>query len=335
MKNKNNILSLSIWIFLIILAATWLYMMKLKPGPVPKVFSGKSSSANLANTPSAKKVALPIAELEEKVLPSQGVVLPVIWGDLGAKLVKSGVIDQDKFEALYRQRGVFSPEYKNLLLGSNNGKLTITKSNSGYLLNLFWALGLANENPILNTSEMTSSAHGGPQNLAAVGGWTIARGNAMNYYGRYKFLKLSTTQQARVDTVSRGIYRPCCGNSAHFPGCNHGMGMLGFLELMASQGVSEQNMWKAALTVNSYWFPSTYMTIATYMNNNGVDWSKVSPQEVLGRDYSSASGYARIAAQTVTPQQSGGDGSGCGVSAGGSAPAAAQAPVQQQQGCGI
>jgi len=331
MKNKK-IFSISVWIFFIILAGVWLYMMKLKPGTESevKVFPSKVSAT--------KKVAQPIPGLAEKVLPSQGVVLPVTWGNLGAKLVKAGVIDQNKFEALYRRRGTFSAEYKKLLLGNNNGKLRITKSNSGYLLNLFWALGLANKNPILD--EMANSANGRTGKFASTGGWTIAKGNAMKYYGRYKFLNLTAAQQARVDKVSSGIYRPCCGNSAHFPGCNHGMGMLAFIELMASQGVSEQNMWQAALTVNSYWFPSTYMTIATYMNNNGVDWNKVSPQEVLGRNYSSSRGYARISAQTATPQQSGGSGSGCGVSAGGGA---TQAPVQpapqpqaqQQQGCGI
>ena len=73
----------------------------------------------------------------------------------------------------------------------------------------------------------------------------------MDHYSRHTLIKLTQKQQALVDTVSRGIYRPCCGNSAHFPDCNHGMAMLGLLERMASQGASEQDMWKAALTVNS------------------------------------------------------------------------------------
>ena len=87
----------------------------------------------------------------------------------------------------------------------------------------------------------------------------------MDHYNRHIFFKLTPEQQALVDKVSRGIYRPCCNNSTHFPDCNHGMAMLGFLELMASQGVSEQDMWKAALAVNSYWFPDTYINIATYI----------------------------------------------------------------------
>ena len=84
----------------------------------------------------------------EKVLSSEGVILPVAWGDLGAKLVNSGVIDADKMSAMYEQREGFTKEYRDLLLGQDGEKLKITPENSGYLLNLFWALGLASKNPI-------------------------------------------------------------------------------------------------------------------------------------------------------------------------------------------
>ena len=59
----------------------------------------------------------------------------------------------------------------------------------------------------------------------------------MNHYSMHRFIVLTPEQQALVEKVSKGIYRPCCGNSVYFPDCNHGMAMLGLLELMASQGV--------------------------------------------------------------------------------------------------
>jgi len=269
--------------------------------------------------------------LEEAVLPSEGVVLPVVWGNLGAQLVDSGTIDADKFKAIYEQRGAFTDEYKNLLLGENNGKIKINSENSGYMLNMFWALGLANKNAILENGEMTNPAYGGAGNFASTGGWTIAKGNPMDHYSRHTLIALTATQQALVDKISRGIYRPCCGNSTYFPDCNHGMAMLGLLELMASQGVSEQDMWKTALAVNSYWFPDTYLTIATYMKGKGVEWKDVNPQEVLGADYSSGQGYAKIVAQVTVPNSSRSAG-GCGVDAG--APISTPAP-KQQSGCGV
>jgi len=233
---------------------------------------------------------------------ANGIVLPVTWGDLGSRIVSAGVIDAVKFKAIYGEREVLD----------NDGKLKITNENAGYLLNLFWALGLASKNPILESGEMTNPKYRGAGNFASTGGWTIAQSNAMNHYSRHIFFDLTPEQQTLVDKVSRGIYRPCCGNSTHFPDCNHGMAMLGLLELMASQGVNEEEMWKTALAVNSYWFPDTYLTIAAYMKGKGVDWKDVNPQEMLGVDYSSAQGYAKIAAQVALPSQQG-SGSSCGV----------------------
>ena len=236
-----------------------------------------------------------------------------MWGDLGAKMVEVGAIDPDKMEALYKDRGGFPPEFQKMLEKNANEKVVITNSNAGYLLNLFWALGLANKNPILeDTSEMMNPSYGGAGNFASTGGWTLAKRDAMEHYGMHTLVSLTKEQQTLVDRVSRNIFRPCCGNSTHFPDCNHGMAMLGLLELMASQGVSEQDMYKTALAVNSYWFPDTYLTIATYMQQKGIDWKDVSPKEILSADYSSGSGYANISSKVIQSQQRGGGGS-CGA----------------------
>lgn len=288
------------------------------------------SSQNFAKKTSVQKIQTQVSTLEESVLPTTGVTLPVTWGNLGTQLVSTGTIDADKFKAIYENRGTFTDEYRNLLLGENNGKIKIkiNSENSGYILNLFWALGLGNKNAILENGPMMDPKYGGAGNFASTGGWTIAKGNAMNHYSQHVFFSLTSEQQALVERVAKNIYRPCCGNSTYFPDCNHGMAMLGLLELMASQGVSEQDMWKTALAVNSYWFPDTYLTIATYMKNGGVEWKDVNPQEILGANYSSGQGFAQIASQVTQPVQKGG-GSGCGVGA--------EAPVQQRQqsGCGV
>lgn len=315
---KDRILSASILISSIILGGALIYTLGPKSG------AGQGASASGPQTP--------LSELEGKVLPAKGVTLPVVWGDLGAKLVDAGVIDADKFKSIYEQRGQFTEEYRKLLLDQNNGKLKITKENSGYILNLFWALGLANKNEILEKGEMADPQYGGAGGFASTGGWTIAKGGAMEHYSKHVFFDLTPEQQALVDKVSRGIYRPCCGNSVHFPDCNHGMAMLGLLELMASQGASEQDMWDTALTVNSYWFPNNYLTIATYMKDKGIDWKNVNPQEMLSSEYSSSRGYANIASQVTQPNSQNAGGSGCGL---GDAGASAPAPQSQQTGCGI
>src|SRR3989344_6369017 len=165
---------------------------------------------------------------------------------------------------------------------------------------------------------MMNPAYGGAGGFASTGGWTLARGpstgsgqgDAMEHYNMHSLVTVTPERQALVEKVSKNISRPCCGNSTHFPDCNHGIAMLSLLEILASQGVGEDEMYKAALAVNSYWFPDTYQTIAVYMQQKGIAWENVSPKEVLGVDYSSASGFARVAAEAA-PR--GGSGASCGV----------------------
>ena len=321
-KEKNNPYAIPFAIVIAgaMLSGSWLYISQNPPNKISEEKNQKIATAQNVS----------VSALEEAVLPSVGVILPVSWGDLGAKLVSVGAIDEVRFKALYDERGQFPEEYKSLLVGNNADKLKITKDNAGYLLNLFWALGLASKNPVLDSGEMANPRYGGAGNFASTGGWTMAQGNPMDHYSRHKFFNLMPEQQALVEKISKGIYRPCCNNSTHFPDCNHGMAMLGLLELMASQGVSEQEMWQAALAVNSYWFPDTYLTIATYMKNKSVEWKDVKPEEILGVNYSSGSGYQKIASQVViTPSNS--QGGGCDVSAGQSV----SVPQQKQSGCGI
>ena len=272
--------------------------------PLSIISAGIIIAVSLTASPPQK---MSPASLQESVLPSSGVTLPITWGDLGAQLVEVGAIDPIKLEGLYKDRGGFPAEYQKMLEKNANEKIVITSSNAGYLLNLFWALGLANKNSILE-DEMMNPAYKGAGNFASTGGWTLARGDAMNHYNMHELIVLTSGQQTLVDRVSRNIYRPCCGNSTHFPDCNHGMAMLGLLELMASQGVNEQDMYKIALAVNSYWFPETYLTIATYMQQKGIEWKDVSPEEMLSANYSSSSGYQNISSQITLPEakQSGG-----------------------------
>ena len=273
-------------------------------------FQLRPSLAKLLGLPETLE-ARETAKFEKAVLPPEGVVLPVKWGDLGAQMIKAGVIDADKFEDVYKNKGGLDEETQRLLYDSDNGNIKITKENSGVLLNLLWALGLGNKNTILEKGPMSDKKYGGADGFASTGGWTLAKGNTMNHYSKHKFISLTLEQQKIVEIVSGNIYRPCCGNSTYFPDCNHGMAMLGLLELMASQGVNEADMYKVALVVNSYWFPETYANLAKYFDSEGTPWKKVDPKEVLGVDYSSSSGYRNILNKIRPIQQK--NGGSCGV----------------------
>jgi len=279
-------------------------------------FRGNSANASLpasVQNNSNVTVANPDAgKLAEAVVPSAGLTLPIKWGDLGKQLVKKGVIDRDQFVALYKDRLGFGPDELKMLDGEDNGNVVITPDNAGVILNLLWALGLGNKNSILENGPMTDAQYGGAGRFASTGGWSLAKGNAMDHYSKYPFIKLNKDQQAIVERVSKGIFRPCCNNSTYFPDCNHGMAMLALLQMMASQGVSENDMYKVALQVNSYWFPDTYLTLAKYEASKNIAWENVDAKEMLSAQYSSASGYRQIRSQVQGVPTSGGGG-GCGV----------------------
>lgn len=257
-------------------------------------------------------VAEDTTALEASVLPSEGFELPVAWKDYGKQLSDKGVIDQQKFEALYSKRGGLSEEERKLLSGADNGKLKITSENSAVILNLLWAFGLGNKNQILEKGPMTDKNYGGAERFASTGGWTLSKDKAMNYYSKYAFVTLTDEQQAAVERVSQNIYRPCCNNSTYFPDCNHGMAMLGLLELLASQGVLEDEMYRVALEVNSFWFPQTYLTLAKYFKEKGVDWKNTDAKLLLSKEYSSSSGYKQVLTEINPVEQNRGGGS-CGV----------------------
>ncbi len=260
------------------------------------------------------------AALEKTVLPATGVALPVVWGNLGKQLVDAGVVDMVKLDALYAARGGLPQDMKSFLDGGEKENIIITQENAGTLLNLLWALGLSNKNRILDTGPMRDPRYGGAGNFASTGGWTLADSGAMSHYGAHSFVTLTADEQALAERVAKNIYRPCCDNPTYFPDCNHGMAMLGLLELMASQDATETQMYQAAFAANSYWFPNEYMNIARYLERKGIAWNSVEPKDLLGANVSSASAYRQIVAELESSQHESsqnssqnGSSNGCGV----------------------
>jgi len=303
-KDTSKLSVLNIVLTVLVIIALWLLFLNNSQN----LSKNKAYSNNKVQSVSKNEAQL---SLEKEVLPDS-LTLPFKWGSLGKQMIKTGVIDPISFEKLYEARGGLDEETKKLLYGTDNGNLVITPQNSGIILNLLWAFGFGNKNPILENGPMTDPKYGGdPSRFASTGGWTLAKGNQMLHYSAHKFINLGEEEQKKVERVSKNIYRPCCNNSTYFPDCNHGMAMLGLLELLAANGASEDEMYKIALQVNAYWFPDTYLTIAQYLKSKGINFKDANPKEILGFNYSSASGFQKIVRE-ITPVQYQGGGS-CGV----------------------
>lgn len=248
--------------------------------------------------------------LQSQVILEEGIDLPIAWGEIGRKMIDEGVIDLPAFDKLYANKTGWSEE-STLLKENINQKIKITKKNESILLNIFWAFGLGNKNAILDNGPMTDPSYNGAGSFASTGGWTLAKGEAMNHYSKHEFVKLTADQQKLVEAISKNIYRPCCNNSTYFPDCNHGMAMLGLIELLAANDQNEEEIYRIALQVNSYWFPSQYLTIAQYFKEHDTNWSEVNPKEILGKKYSSSSGFSATARKIKSRPKSGGG--SCGI----------------------
>ncbi len=259
----------------------------------------------------AKKDTQNLVNIENKVINKNGFKLKISWGSLGKQMIADGVIDEKKLAQSLTGKDQLTKEDEKYFDGSNQAVI-LNEQNSHFWLNVLWGLGLANKNKLLDSGDMQTS--GNPANFASTGGYTLGQLDAMTYYSKYSYVQLSDTQQKEVEKIAGGIYRPCCGNSAAFPDCNHGMAMLGLIELMVSQNASEQDIYDAALAVNEYWFPQTYFSIAYHFEKLGKDYSKISAQEILSSDYSSAEGNKKVQQETIGvtwPNQS--SGGGCGA----------------------
>ncbi len=256
--------------------------------------------------------------LGEQVNPPEGYTLQVSFGNVGPQLLSSGAIDHDAFVQLYEQanRPLDGNQLAILEQGSET-QVVLNKQNAYFLLNFFWALGLVNHNTILTEGPMAQNGQGQIGRFASTGGWTVGTKPATELYASAPIVTLTAAQQTRLEEVTTQVYRPCCNNPTHFPDCNHGMAMLGLLELMASQNASTQEMFAGAKYANAFWYPNQYIELAQFFKSaQNTDFADVDGQELVGLNYSSGSGFNAVhewLANSGQLPQSPENGSSCGV----------------------
>jgi hypothetical protein len=235
-------------------------------------------------------------------------------------MLEMGVIDEQKFADTYKQAGQpLSEEHLNILRKGSNSKIKITPENSYFLLNLFWAFGLANQSKVLSEGDMVKDGGlEGAAGYASTGGWTLTKsGNAMDYYSKKAIVPMTEDQEKLVKEVAENSFRPCCGNSTAFPDCNHGMALLGIYELMAANGATQSEMYEAGKYISSYWFPTNAFDAALYFKEKeNKDFADVDGKTFLSNDVFSAFGAQNVKKWLVDngiQEEPPAQGGGCGV----------------------
>jgi hypothetical protein len=194
--------------------------------------------------------------------------------------------------------------------------MRLTPATAAYFVNLLWPLGLSNYMAGNQTSPINGDSL---DNFASTGGWTLgAADKGGDYFNAFPIVPLTPQQEYLVIDLAKSTYRPCCDNSTFFQDCNHGSALLGVLQLGASQGLSKEQLYEAALAFNSFWFPDTYVKTALYFKVfKQTDWRDVDPEQIMGFDYSALSSWRRnvekplAGVSDLIPPPEGG--AGCGV----------------------
>ncbi len=270
-------------------------------------YGNKSATNTIVNQSSAtNKTAI----LLSGIFPTQGFKTSVKLNNIVPELVSSGAINLTKVKELYGAN--LTQQEIDILTKPSYTNLTLNSSNANFYLLIFWAIGISNKNTILDNF----SAQANVSNLASVGGWTLGtNASGIAYFNRLQLVNLTPLEQNEMYDVATHAYRPCCNNPTSFPDCNHGAALLALTELGASEGLNESQLYTLDLQAQTLWFPSYYATTALELNYKNVSyWNN--PKLVLGRNYSSASGWYYDSYQPLKTNNqlpSAGQAAACGV----------------------
>ena len=275
--------------------------------------SGKPAPAQPVsnNTTGAHKIDY--SSIIKQVYPTQGFVLPAKWDGAPKQLADSGALNLSFVaNALSNANQSLTKNELEVLNGTGDSNVTLNKSSALFTLYVLWALGINNKNPIISNGPIMNYG-GSPYNLASTGGYGPL---GKLQLGNLSIITLNSSEQKMVEATASNTYRPCCNNPAMFPDCNHGAAQLGLIELMASQGKNQTQIYDALKEFNSFYYPQQYLDVAilfSYTQNKA--WDEVPANVVLGYNFSSASGYYEVynvlSNDNVLPKVSGGPGGSC------------------------
>ena len=238
----------------------------------------------LQRQPRDKKYPL-FDEATANVIPPAGYQSRIALGDCMIKLVRRGVISRDKFRQLAKVNGKMPPELATVLKRPSGDPIRLTQQNAFHYVNLLWPVGLANQ---LDSNKQSPVAGPDLAGFASTAGWNLGKAPQGGvYFNKFPIVELKPGEEALAVRVAKSTYRPCCNNSTFFQDCNHGSALFGVLQLGASQGLTEEQLYREALAFNSFWFPDYYIRTALYFKvMRKTEWRDIDARTVMAADFS-------------------------------------------------
>lgn len=226
-------------------------------------------------------------EATASVIPPTGYQSRIALKNCIINLVRHGVISRDKYRSLQKNSGPVPSELSTVLKKPSNGSIRLTRKNANHYVNLLWAAGLSNRMDSNRESPLV-----GPDlpSFASTGGWNLGKApEGSVYFNKFPIIALNPEAEGLAVRVAKTTYRPCCNNSTFFQDCNHGSALFAVLQLGASQGLNEDQLYREALAFNSFWFPDYYIRTALYFKViRKMDWPEVDARMVMGPHFSAA-----------------------------------------------
>lgn len=232
-------------------------------------------------------------EAGASVIPPTGFQSRIALKDSILKLIQNGVIDRGKYFALRRGAGPMPDELSRVLSEPSNQPIHLTSRNANDYVDLLWPLGLANRMAANFAGPFGRSLS--TSRFASTAGWTLGeQQDGSGYFSKYPIVEMTPGAEELAVRVAKSTFRPGCNNPTFFQDCNHGSALLGVLELGASQGLDEEELYREALAYNSFWFPDYYIRTALYFKVvRKTDWRDVDPKIVMGSDFSALGPWQR------------------------------------------
>src|SRR3989344_4916739 len=158
-------------------------------------------TASVSPTP-AKTVD--VTSVAEDVLPTEGYITAVSWGDTGTQLIKTGAIDLTKYRETFKNSEKELSEFT-IFNAATPQKIRISEGNARFIVNTLWALGLVNKSIVLDEGPMKTV--GKTANFASTGGWTLGVKDPMKLYSSATIVPLSPEEQQAVKRIAENVYR--------------------------------------------------------------------------------------------------------------------------------
>ncbi len=318
-RNKDNIKNVKYLIGILIVAfvlipAFYYSSITKNHSPSSNIKNMTSSNTN-GSTQIQNSNTINLTILSGQISPKTGYTLPFKWGNSIKVLVQTGALNVSNLTIILNSSGQpITFTEKEILNGTYNGYIQFNSTNTEFVQIVLWALGINNNNTIINEGPIINSSAQISNEIRNNSTNSTLRQQATPYFvashyfastggygpigklqlGGINDVILSQPQQIIADYTATNSYRPCCDNPTAFPDCNHGAAALGLIELLASQGATQSQIFDALRYFYQYQFPQQYTEIAAYFYLQGKNYSQINSSEVMGYNFSSFSGYYSV-----------------------------------------